>query len=46
VRATLQELCDKNGFRFVAPPCRLCTDNAVDDRLGRLERMAAGVAGR
>lgn len=43
VRGTLQALCDKNGFRFVAPPLRLCTDNAVMIAWAGLERMATGV---
>jgi N6-L-threonylcarbamoyladenine synthase len=43
IRGTLQELCDKHGFRFVAPPLRLCTDNAVMIAWAGLERMAIGV---
>jgi N6-L-threonylcarbamoyladenine synthase len=43
VRSTLQSLCDKHGFRFVAPPLRLCTDNAVMIAWAGLERMATGV---
>ena len=44
LRATLQALCDKNGFRFVAPPLALCTDNASMIAWAGLERMAAGLA--
>ena len=44
LRSTLQALCDKNGFRFVAPPLRLCTDNAVMIAWAGLERMATGAA--
>ncbi|QKK17578.1 tRNA (adenosine(37)-N6)-threonylcarbamoyltransferase complex transferase subunit TsaD [Rhizobium indicum] len=44
LRGTLQALCDKNGFRFVAPPLRLCTDNAVMIAWAGLERMATGAA--
>ncbi|CAN7508879.1 tRNA (adenosine(37)-N6)-threonylcarbamoyltransferase complex transferase subunit TsaD [Rhizobium sp. LjRoot258] len=44
VRSTLQSLCGKHGFRFVAPPLRLCTDNAVMIAWAGLERMATGVA--
>ncbi|MBZ9790645.1 tRNA (adenosine(37)-N6)-threonylcarbamoyltransferase complex transferase subunit TsaD [Rhizobium sp. 3T7] len=43
VRSTLQSLCGKHGFRFVAPPLRLCTDNAVMIAWAGLERMATGV---
>ncbi|WP_049733434.1 tRNA (adenosine(37)-N6)-threonylcarbamoyltransferase complex transferase subunit TsaD [Rhizobium ecuadorense] len=44
LRATLQALCDKNGFRFIAPPLSLCTDNAVMIAWAGLERMATGAA--
>ena len=40
IRAVLTALCEKNGFRFVAPPHRLCTDNAVMIAWAGLERMA------
>lgn len=40
LREGLQALCDKHGFRFVAPPLRLCTDNAVMIAWSGLERMA------
>lgn len=40
LRRTLQELCDKHKFRFVAPPLHLCTDNAVMIAWAGLERMA------
>lgn len=29
IRASLQKLCDAHGFRFIAPPIGLCTDNAA-----------------
>ncbi|TCR89994.1 tRNA (adenosine(37)-N6)-threonylcarbamoyltransferase complex transferase subunit TsaD [Rhizobium sp. BK376] len=44
LRATLQDLCSVNGFRFIAPPLRLCTDNAVMIAWAGLERMATGAA--
>jgi N6-L-threonylcarbamoyladenine synthase len=44
LRETLRTLCDKHGFRFVAPPLNLCTDNAVMIAWAGLERMATGAA--
>jgi N6-L-threonylcarbamoyladenine synthase len=38
----LTELCRQRGFRFVAPPLELCTDNAVMIAWAGLERMATG----
>jgi N6-L-threonylcarbamoyladenine synthase len=29
LRARLQQLCSDDGFRFIAPPMELCTDNAA-----------------
>ncbi|WP_297322792.1 tRNA (adenosine(37)-N6)-threonylcarbamoyltransferase complex transferase subunit TsaD [uncultured Bartonella sp.] len=29
IRGCLQKLCDAHGFRFIAPPINLCTDNAA-----------------
>jgi N6-L-threonylcarbamoyladenine synthase len=44
LRLTLQNLCGEQGFRFIAPPLALCTDNAVMIAWAGLERMATGVA--
>ncbi len=40
IRRTLQALCLEHGFRFIAPPMRLCTDNAAMIAWAGLERMA------
>ncbi|TCT42709.1 tRNA (adenosine(37)-N6)-threonylcarbamoyltransferase complex transferase subunit TsaD [Martelella mediterranea] len=43
IRQMLTALCNREGFSFVAPPVRLCTDNAVMIAWAGLERAAAGL---
>lgn len=43
LRAALQAACAAQGFRLVAPPLRLCTDNAVMVAWAGLERLRLGL---
>jgi N6-L-threonylcarbamoyladenine synthase len=43
IRATLCALCATYGFRFVAPPAKLCGDNAAMIAWAGLERLEAGL---
>ncbi len=43
VRAMIQELADKNGLTFSAPPIGLCTDNGVMIAWAGLERYRLGL---
>ncbi|WP_210341776.1 tRNA (adenosine(37)-N6)-threonylcarbamoyltransferase complex transferase subunit TsaD [Rhizobium setariae] len=40
LRQTLQSISDGHGFRFIAPPLSLCTDNAAMIAWAGLERIA------
>lgn len=43
LRAALEALCAERGFRFLAPPPALCTDNGAMVALAGAERLAAGL---
>ncbi|MGE0501099.1 MAG: tRNA (adenosine(37)-N6)-threonylcarbamoyltransferase complex transferase subunit TsaD [Rhizobiaceae bacterium] len=45
IRGTLDALCSANGFRLIAPPLDLCTDNAAMIAWAAIEKLRAGVAG-
>lgn len=43
VRAALGKAADQGGFRLLAPPVRLCTDNAVMVAWAGIERLRLGL---
>ena len=42
IRAALEVAATRQGYRMVAPPVRLCTDNAVMVAWAGLERLRLG----
>jgi N6-L-threonylcarbamoyladenine synthase len=44
VRTALREAAERAGFTLLAPPVRLCTDNAVMVAWAGIERLRAGLA--
>jgi N6-L-threonylcarbamoyladenine synthase len=45
IRSALEGMAERHGARLVAPPLKLCTDNAAMIAWAGIERMRAGLAG-
>jgi N6-L-threonylcarbamoyladenine synthase len=44
IRSALAEAASEQGFELVAPPVRLCTDNAVMVAWAGVERLRLGMS--
>lgn len=44
IKSTLEGLCARHGFAFLAPPLELCSDNAAMIAWAGIERLRAGIA--
>lgn len=44
IRTRLRQLCEEEGWKFVVPPVRLCTDNGVMVAWTGVERLYNGIA--